>query len=101
ACKRFEFLQKFSIETAKYRNLFSGFHADLFDARFRMKYLVAPFLRRGPELEDRQSVRGLQPQLAVNYLGRLDRRKRNLQPERAAKKDFARFQQRLPFRRFL
>src|SRR5580704_11120978 len=66
-----------------------------------MKYLLSPLLLSGPDLEHRQSVRGLQAQFAVNRFGRLDRSKRNLQPKLAAKKNFARLQERLTLRNFL
>src|SRR5579862_3261880 len=65
-----------------------------------MKDFVTPLFRCGTNLKDGQAIRGLQLQIAIYCSCRLDRRKRNLQAEIAAKKYFAGFEQRLSFGRF-
>ncbi len=62
-----------------------------------MKNLVAPFFGRRTKLEDRKAIRNLQTELAIHGFRGFDGGERNLQPEIAAKKNFARFEQRFPF----
>src|SRR5882762_8568012 len=91
-----QFIEKFPVEVTEQRNFRSRLHTELFDARPGMKDLVAPFFGRRTELKDRKSFRRLQAELAIHGFRRLDRGKGNLQPEIAAKKNFARLQKRLP-----
>src|SRR6266851_1773839 len=66
-----------------------------------MENLIAPFLCSRTEMENREAFGSLQAQFAVQGFRRFDRGERNLQPELAAKENFARFEQSRPFRPLL
>ena len=57
----------------------------------------SPNLTSCSKVENGEPIRGLQTELAIHGFRGFDRRERNLQPEIAAKKNFARFEQRFPF----
>src|SRR5260370_16722460 len=96
-CEPANFANELRLELAQQRSSRLRFHSQLFNARLRMKNLVAPLFSGRAKMENRYSFRCLQTKFAVHSFCRFNRGERNLQSQLSAKQYLARFEQCLSF----